>query len=181
MDTLGLVEISSIAAGSELADGMMKVANVELVKAATICGGRFLIQVAGDRQAVETSVDFARNSGRKLVGDFVISGVSLQVIEALKKPQLAIPGDALGVVEAKNVSSGIESADHAVKQAAVTLVRLVAGTGIMGKSYFVLSGDVASVEEAVEAARTALGEKLVEAVVIPRPDAEVFKALTGTR
>lgn len=181
MDTLGLVELASIAAGSELADGMVKSADVELLKAAPICGGRFLVQVAGDREAVETSVRFAQNSGRKLLDCFVVSNVAAQVIEALKKPQPAQPGDALAVVEAKNVSSGIEAADRAVKRSRVTLVRLVPGTAIMGKSYFVLSGDVAAVREAALAARAALGDKLIESVVIPRPDAAVFKALTGTR
>lgn len=181
MDTLGLVELGSIAAGAELADGMVKAAAVELVKAGTLCGGRYIIYVAGDRQSVSTSVDFAKNSGRNLMGSYVISNVSPQVVEALKKPQLADPGDALGVVEARNVSSGIEAADQAVKAALVTLARFVPGVSIMGKSYFVLSGDVAAVREATEAARAALGDKVVETVVIPRPDAAVFKALTGTR
>lgn len=181
MDTLGLVELASIAAGAGLADGMVKVADVELVKAATLCGGRFIIYVAGDRQAVATSVNFAVESGRNLMGHYIISNISKQVIEALKSPQIADPGDALGVIEARNVSSGIEAADCAVKAANVTLARFVAGTVIMGKSYFVISGDVAAVQEATEAARAALGDKLVETVVIPRPDAAVFKALTGTR
>jgi len=43
----------------------------------------------------------------------------------------------------------------------------------------VISGDVASVEEATQAAKSALGKNLVEAVVIPRPNASVVKALTG--
>lgn len=181
MDTLGLVELASIAAGAGIADGMLKAANVDLVKAAPICGGRYLIQVAGDRQAVQTSVNFAKDYGRNLMGAVVISNVSPQVIEALKKPRPAHPGDALGVVEARNVSAGVDAADHAVKRSTVTLARFVAGAGIMGKSYFVLSGDVASVEEATKAAHDALGEKLVETVVIPRPDAAVFTALTGMR
>lgn len=181
MDTLGLVELASIAAGAGIADGMIKAANVELVRAAPICGGRYLIQVAGDREAVQSSVDTAKASGRKLMEAIVISGVSPQVIEALKKPRLSQPGEALGVVEARNVSAGIAAADQAVKRSSVTLARFVAGTGIMGKSYFVLSGDVASVEEATAAAREALGEKLFETVVIPRPDAAIFTALTGTR
>lgn len=181
MDTLGLVELASIAAGAGIADGMLKAGNVELLKAAPICGGRYLIQVAGDRQAVQSSVNSAKDSGRNLMAAIVISNISAQVIEALKKPQLAQPGEALSVIEARNISSGIEAADQAVKRSAVTLARFVAGTGIMGKSYFVLSGDVASVNEATEAARESLGEKLVETVVIPRPDAAVFKALTGVR
>ncbi|MDL2267400.1 BMC domain-containing protein [Desulfovibrio sp. OttesenSCG-928-G15] len=181
MDTLGLVELSSIAAGAGLADGMVKAATVELVRAAPLCGGRYHIQIAGDRQSVETSVNAARNSGRKLISAIVISGIAKQVIEALKRPQIATPGEALGVVEARNVSAGILAADQAVKRSNIILARFVAGTGIMGKSYFVLSGDVASVKEGMAAAEEALGEKLVETCLIARPDAAVFTALTGTR
>ena len=178
MDTLGVVESKSIAAGVELADGMMKVANVELVRAATICSGRYMIYVSGDRQAVETSVRFAEDSGRGLTGSFVISNVSPQVTSALKKGIAPEPGDAIGVIECRTVAAGVAAADCAVKQAAVSLLRLVTGQGITGKSYFVLSGDVGSVTEATEAARAVLEGKLVEAVVIPRPDADVVRALT---
>lgn len=179
MDTLGVVESRSIAAGVELADGMVKIADVELVRASTICGGRYLIFVGGDREAVETSVRFARESGRVLLGSFVISNVSPQVMDALKRGAPAEQGEAIGVVECRTVSSGVDAADHAVKRSIIRLLRLVTGQGINGKSYFVISGDVASVREAAEAARTALGDKIVEIVVIPRPDASVVKALTS--
>ena len=179
MDTLGVVESKGIAAGVELADGMMKVADVELVRASTICGGRYLIYVSGDREAVETAVNLARNSERALTGSFVISNVSPQVVAVLKKGTRADAGDALGVVECRSVSSGVAAADVAVKRAPIGLLRFAAGQGINGKSYFVVSGDAASVREATEAAKAALETNFIEAVVILRPDASVVKALTS--
>lgn len=179
MDTLGLVETQSIAAGVELADGMVKIAHVELVRAVTICSGRYLIIVSGDREAVETSVGFADQSGVKLVGSYVISGISPQVLAALKKGEPAEAGDAVGVVESRTVASNVKAADAAVKRSAVRLLRFVAGQGIQGKSYFVLGGDVASVREAVEAAKESLEQKCIETVVIPAPDAAVMRSLTG--
>ena len=178
MDTLGVVESKSIAAGVELADGMMKVADVELVRAATICSGRYLIYLSGDREAVETAVRLAKESERSLMGSFVISNVSRQVMDALKKGALAEEGEAIGVVECRTVSSGVVAADSAVKRSAVRLLRLVTGQGINGKSYFVMSGDVASVTEAAEAAKAVLGKQLIEVVVIPRPNPSVVRALT---
>jgi microcompartment protein CcmL/EutN len=178
MDTLGIVESRSIAAGVELADAMVKVANVELVRASTICSGRYMIYVAGDREAVETSVRLARESGRALAGSFVISNVSPQVTDVLKKSSPALEGEALGVIESRTASSGVAAADKAVKRSAIRLLRLVTGQGITGKSYFVIGGEVASVQEATQAAKSALGKNLVEAVVIPRPNASVVKALT---
>lgn len=179
MDTLGLVESRSIAAGVNLADGMVKVAQVELVRAGTICSGRYFICLGGDRQAVQTAVSHAEQSGSALAGSYVISGVSLQVLAVLKKSvQPGTPG-ALGVVECRTVSAGIAAADAAVKRSGISLLRLVTGQGINGKSYFVFSGDVASVQEAADAAKTALGRHLIESVVIARPDASVVRALTS--
>lgn len=179
MDTLGIVESRSIAAGAALADRMVKAAQVELARAATVCSGRFLIFVTGGREEVENAVREAGESGAALSGAVVISRISPQVTQALKKTFPAGPGDSLAVVECKNVSSGIHAADAAVKRSAVRLARLVTGQGIRGKSYFVLCGDVASVTEAAEAARSVLGLNLVEAVVLPRPDVRVLKALTS--
>ncbi len=180
MDTLGVVETRSIAAGALLADGMVKAARVDLLRAAPICSGRYLIQVAGEREAVGEAVGFAERSASALAGSFVISNVAPQVLEILKKGSQAGQGTALGVVECRTVAAGIAALDRAVKQATVQPARFTAGQGINGKSYFVLSGDIASVAEAVEAARTALGRNLIEAVVIPGPDAAVARVLTGT-
>lgn len=179
MDSLGIVEIASIASGAELADGMVKVANVDLLRAAPLCSGRFLIYVSGDREAVQTSVLFARDSQKKLIGSFVISNVSPLLVEALKKSEAAKRGEALGIVECRNVSAGINAADKAVKKSEVRLLKFVSGQGIMGKSFYVLGGDVAAVREAVETSREILADRLVEAVVIPNPAEAMASALTG--
>lgn len=177
MDTLGIVESKTIAAGVYLADAMMKAASVELVRASTICSGRYLIYVSGDRGAVATSVSVAQESGLNLKDSYVISQVSAEVLAVLKKEVPVDHVQAMGVVECRSVSSGIVAADTVIKRSDVQLARFVSGQGINGKSYFVMSGDVASVEEAAEAARSVLGKNLVEAVVIPRPDASVVRAL----
>ena len=179
MDTLGVVETYSIAAGAELADGMVKAAHVELARATPLCAGRFLIYVSGDREAVETSVNLARAGQKRLTGSFVISNVSPLLIAALKKSQPAARGEALGVVESRFVAAGLNAADVAVKKSEIRLLKFVAGQGIVGKSFFVLGGDVAAVREAVAAASDALGDALVEAVVIPSPAEAAAKALTG--
>lgn len=177
MDSLGIIESRSIAAGAVLADIMVKAAEVTLLKAGTICSGRYMIHVGGDRAAVAASVTAAEAAGYSLAGSYTIGGVSPQVLQALKRG-LAVQGQgAIGVVECRTASSGIAAADEAVKRSAVELARIVTGQGINGKSYFVLTGDVASVREAVDAARETLGKALVEAVVIPSPDTSVVNAL----
>ncbi|WP_228721363.1 BMC domain-containing protein [Desulfosediminicola ganghwensis] len=177
VDTLGIVEVQSIAGGVELADTMMKTADIRLMRAATICSGRYLIFVAGDRAAVSSSVQTARESGRSLKGSFIISNASSELLNVLQRDGQPAEGDAIGIVECRSVAAGIAAADRAAKRSAIQLLRLVTGQGINGKSYFVLSGDVASVREATENAEAALGKNLVEAVVIPRPDASVVSSL----
>lgn len=177
MDSLGIIESRSIAAGAVLADIMVKAASVTLVKAGTICSGRYMIHVAGDRESVATSVNAAIDAGYALAGSYTISNISKQVLDALKRGVPVHGHGAIGVVECRTASSGIAAADKAVKRSTAQLARIVTGRGINGKSYFVMTGDVASVEESVTAARETLGKDLVEAVVIPSPDPSVINAL----
>lgn len=177
MDTLGVVESRHIASGALLADLMVKAASVELLRASPICSGRFLIFVTGERDAVQTAVHEARLSGRPLHGSFVISGISPQVMAALRGQTGHREGDALGLVECRSAAAGVMSADAAVKRAQVRLERLTLAQGINGKAYFVLGGEVSAVEEAVRAAEEALGASLLDSIVIPRPEGAVVRAL----
>ena len=182
MKTLGIVECWHIAAGVRIADMMMKAADVELIRASTICSGRYLIYVTGDQAAVAASVEAARSDGSKIKDSFVISSLSPQVAAVLKSPVALTEVKAIGIVECRNVSTGVVAADAAVKRSDIELARFAAGQGINGKSYFVMSGDVAAVQEAADSASAVLGKNIIEAVVIPGPDASVVKALVrGTR
>ncbi len=58
---------------------------------------------------------------------------------------------AVGVMEYFSVTASIFSADAAVKAADVDLVDVRLGTGIGGKSFVILTGEVAAVTEAVKA------------------------------
>ena len=174
LDTLGLVESRTIAAGIFLADQMVKAADIKLIRASTICAGRFFIQVSGERSAVETAVACAEASEYPLVGQFVISNVHPDLLHGVGKGRDIPPGDAIGVVECKTVSAGVIAADLALKKTATHLAKFVIGSGISGKSYFILHGDVAEVEEAVAAAETAHDRYILETVVIPSPDKDVI-------
>ena len=179
MDTLGVVESKSIAAGVALADVMVKASEVTLARAATVCSGRYLIFVTGDREAVATAVQTARNTQKRLSGSFVLANIDEQVLKILKAPAPTVEQGAIGIVECRTVSSGIAASDIAVKRADIRLCRLVAGQGINGKSYFVVNGGTAAVEEAVRAAQEALGTEIIDTAVIPGPDASVLRAVTG--
>jgi microcompartment protein CcmL/EutN len=57
LDSIGLVELSSIAIGYLAQDAMLKSAPVELLQARTICSGKYIVVVGGDVAAVTAAVE----------------------------------------------------------------------------------------------------------------------------
>jgi microcompartment protein CcmL/EutN len=86
---------------------------------------------------------------------------------------------AIGVMEYFSVTASVYSADAAVKAADVDLVDVRLGTGIGGKSFVVLTGEVAAVRAAIEAGiHTPAAEgMLISSVVIPSPHPELLESL----
>ena len=84
---------------------------------------------------------------------------------------------ALGIVETFAATPLIEGADAAAKAADVTLLRVHVAMAIGGKGFFLVNGDTAAVNAAVEAACDRIRESglLVNQVVIPSASPELFK------
>lgn len=184
MTSLGLVETRTIAGGIDLTDVMVKRAQVKLLRAHTICSGRFMILVGGDRASVGEAIAVARETEVKLHAWHLLSQVCEPVLSALTRRELSSfgPSDAMAVIECKNVVTGISAADAAVKTSGTRLVKIVLGQGINGKSYFILGGELASVEAGVTAAEDVLGTSLIDRAIIPSPDQAVLSAvITGGR
>jgi microcompartment protein CcmL/EutN len=183
MISLGLVETRSIARGIDLLDRMVKRAGVEALRAQTICSGRYMIIISGDRAAVGEAMKGAGETGDAVHAQHLISRAHEQIVAALAN-RISLPAGpaALAIIECRNVVSGIEAADAAVKSATVQLARMVFGQGINGKSYFILCGDVSAVEAAADAAQEKLGKNLIEKIIIPSPDQAVMRTvLAGGR
>jgi microcompartment protein CcmL/EutN len=177
-NAIGIVETSSIAKGFEIADTILKTANVEMVVNRTICPGKYMILVAGDVDAVQSSIDSGIQIGAHTVVDhFVIANLHPAVYPAISGVTHLPELKALGVIEAFSVASIIEAADAAVKATPVQLITIHLAMAIGGKGFVSLTGDVASVEEAVEVAAGVIQRKglLVEKAVIPRPRAEIVR------
>ena len=177
MDTLGLVETWNISSGVRMMDLMFKAAEVKLIKGSPICSGRFMIQISGTRDDVETSINSAVESGIAMATSYLLSNVSHQVVDALKRQCVLNLDSALGLVECKKAVSCIAAADVAVKKSNITLGKLTIANGINGKSYLVMGGDLSAVEEAVQAATDFLDKELLDFVVLAHPDPAVVRAL----
>ena len=55
-NSIGLIELTSIAAGFQVCDAMLKAADVELMLSRSICSGKYMVMVRGEVGAVEASV-----------------------------------------------------------------------------------------------------------------------------
>lgn len=177
---IGLVELNSIAKGFEVCDAMAKTADVTVLVAKSICPGKYIVMVGGDVAAVRQSVDAGQGvCGSTLVDTFVIPNIHPAVLPAISGGNSIEAVQALGVIETYSVAATIEAADAAVKAASVIPLRMHLAFGIGGKSYVVLSGEVADMEAAVQAGATLAGEKgfLVNRVVIPRPHPQLVEQI----
>jgi len=172
MQSIGLVELTSIAKGIEVADAMLKAAQVELLEAKPTCPGKYIVLISGDVSAVQSAVEIGKNMGDQAVIDyFVLPNVHPSVIQALSATTPVTTIRALGIIETFSISSLIVAADTAAKAGNVELIEIRPGMGIGGKSFVTLTGDVSSVTASVEAGVALASEKgmLVEQVVIPSP------------
>jgi microcompartment protein CcmL/EutN len=173
---IGLVETSSIAKGFEIADTILKAANVQIVVNRTICPGKYMVLIGGDVDAVQASIEAGvKVAAHTLVDQFVIPNVHPSVFPAISGVAHLPELKALGVVEAFSVASIIEAADAAVKASNVQLLTIHLAMAIGGKAFVTMTGDVASVTEAVEVAAAVVQRRglLVEKVVIPAPRPEI--------
>jgi len=171
METIGILECSSIAKGVEAADAILKAAEVSLLYAKPVCPGKYTVLVCGDVAAVQAALEAGeRMADGYLVDSVVIPRVHPQVVQAIHQAAPPSGQNAVGIMEFFSVTA---------KAAEISLLDVRLGIGIGGKSFAVLTGDVAAVEEAVQCGM-AEGEKrglAVTSTVIPHPRREIFSAL----
>ncbi|HMD13977.1 MAG TPA: BMC domain-containing protein, partial [Bacteroidota bacterium] len=121
-NSIGLIELTSIAAGFQVADAMLKAAEVEIILSRTICSGKYMVLIGGDVAAVTSSVEAGGMAGRgSIIDAFVIPNVHPEVFPAIAGATKVDVLEALGIVESFSVASLIEAADAAMKAARVQL------------------------------------------------------------
>lgn len=177
---IGLVEFTSIARGIEAADAMAKRADVTILVAKHLCPGKYMVLVGGDVSSVEQSVTAgAELAPESVLDQFVIPNVHPSILPAIGGGNEVTEVKAIGIIETFSVASSIEAADAAVKAADVVPMRMHIAFGIGGKSYSVVTGEVAAVKAAVATGSAIASEKgmLVYNIVIPRPHKQVIDNL----
>lgn len=179
-NSLGLIELTSIAAGMQAADIMLKTSNVELVLSRTICSGKYMVLIAGEVAEVKSAVESAvQQVDFAIIDTFVIPNVHQDIFPALAGHSKIEALESLGIIESFSVASLIEGADTAVKSASVRLIEIRLAMALGGKAFCTLTGDVAAVTSAVEAGAKSIADKgfLVNKVVIPQPRPELLSEM----
>lgn len=177
---IGVVELNSVAIGMHTADEMVKAASVDLLIARPICPGRYLAMVSGDTGSVQSSIDVGKKTGGEFVIDwFVLPNIHQLVLPALNGSSPVFKIDALGVIETYSTASCILAADAAAKAGNVELIEIRFATGLAGKSFVTMTGDVGSVEASVDAGVLGVGDSgpIHSKVVIPSPSNELKEKL----
>ncbi len=177
--SLGVIEFSSIGVGYHAQDEMLKAASVELVLARTICSGKYLVIVGGTVSDVEAAVETGLKEAEDAVIDYLsVANVHEGVFPALGQSVFLSEdeADALGIIETFSGTSVLAAADAAAKAAHVTLFRIHVAMALGGKGLCLMTGSVANVRAAVDAAAEEVRRRglLVSEVVIPRPSKELF-------
>jgi microcompartment protein CcmL/EutN len=178
-EALALLEVASIARGVVVADAVAKRAAVQLLFCEPVSPGKYLILFAGGVAEVEESqAAGALAAGEALLDRLFLPQAHAQLLPAIRAGPAGFTHEAAeetaGLLELHSVAAALRAADAACKTAEVRLQLLHLARGIGGKAWFILRGDLTSVEAAVLAATEAAGEGLLAgAEVIARPHGDL--------
>lgn len=178
--SVGMIELSSVAAGYMVADTALKAGNVRLMLSRSICSGKYMVLVCGDTAPVESAIEAGVAAANGcLIDHFVIPNIHPDVITAIGRTQSAPPKGALGIIESFNVATLIQAVDVVAKTADVQLLEVRLAMALGGKAFATMTGEISAVQAAVAAGRALIAEEgvLVNAVVISRPHPDIYREI----
>jgi microcompartment protein CcmL/EutN len=177
---IGMIEYLTVSTGIQAADMIVKTAEVDIIEAHTVCPGKYIVIVSGDLSAVNASIEASKNSfEKKLIDSFVLGNPHESIFPAIYGAVDIKDKRALGTLETFSAASIIVAADEAAKTSDVELIDIRIATGMCGKSYLMLTGDIAAVEAAINKASSAVGENgmLLDSSVIANPDEKLWNTI----
>lgn len=177
---IGVIEYSSIGKGIESLDAMLKCADVSVIDSRMVCIGKYFVVITGEVAAVSNSLKAGEEvAGSYVIGAKVVPSVAEGVLEKINATIVKDNINALGILETKDLAFGVYGANAIKKSSSVDLLRVSMQLGLGGKCIVLFTGDVASVQNALEVAKTKIGDasKVISAVTIPSPAADLIESL----
>jgi microcompartment protein CcmL/EutN len=182
---LGVLEIGTIARGVVVADAALKRAPAVLLSSRAVSGGKHLVMLEGGVAEVEE----AMIAGKLAAGTALLDQIELAAADDQVWPMLGAPvapadwtddpgAEAVAIVETRTVCAAIAAADAACKVADVVVRDVRFAIDLAGKAYFTMTGTLAAIQAAAEAAQAAVelggksADRLVglEVIAQPSPD-----------
>jgi microcompartment protein CcmL/EutN len=157
-------------------DSMVKAAPVKIVEAKTVCPGKFIILITGDVASVDASLTAGKKTGEGyLIDELFIPRLHKYIIPAIVGAVECEIWDAVGVIECFSTTASIVAGDIAAKTADVIITEVRLSTGLGGKSYVKMVGDMYEVETAMKAGVAYVKSKglLCKDIVLPQPHPEI--------
>ena len=177
---IGMIEFKTVSAGITAADAMVKTADVELLEAQTVCPGKYIALISGSLSAVNAAVEAAgKVREEELIDSFVLGNPHESIFPAIYGATQIDKISAFGTLETYDAASIIVAADVAAKTAIVDLIELRIAKGMCGKSYLILTGEVAAVEVAIEKAKQSVAGNgmYLDSSVIAHPDEQICRSI----
>ena len=177
---IGMIEFKTVSAGITAADAMVKTADVELLEAQTVCPGKYIALISGSLSAVNAAVEAAgKVREEELIDSFVLGNPHESIFPAIYGATQIDKISAFGILETYDAASIIVAADVAAKTALVDLIELRIAKGMCGKSYLILTGEVAAVEAAIEKAKQSVAGNgmYLDSSVIAHPDEQICRSI----
>lgn len=177
---IGMIEFKTVSAGITAADAMVKTADVELLEAQTVCPGKYIALITGSLSAVNAAVEAAQKTRQEeLIDSFVLGNPHESIFPAIYGTTQIEKVNAFCILETYDAASIIVAADVAAKTAIVDLIELRIAKGMCGKSYLILTGEVAAVESAIEKAKQSVAGNgmYLDSSVIAHPDEQICRSI----
>ncbi len=177
---IGMIEYKTVSAGITATDIMVKTSDVDIIEAQTVCPGKYIAIITGELSAVRAAVDNAKTTFElQYIDSFVLGNPDESIFPAITGTTNVNSINSLGVIETFDASQIIVAADNAVKTAEVKLIEIRLARGMCGKSYAIITGEVAAVDAAIERAKDAVMQSgmLLDSTVIARPDAKLIEKI----
>lgn len=170
---LAMLEYSSIAAGIQAADAMVKRAEMAVVQAGTVQPGRLLVLLGGAVAEIEEALKVGLQTAADTLTDHIfLPMVDQRVVGALagkRHVDKLADNIATGIVETRTVPAAIHAADRGVKSAEVALMEMRLADGLGGKGIVFFTGSLSDVEAALAVVdETLSNDQQIRQVIIPQ-------------
>jgi len=161
-EAIYVAEFRSISRGIGALDAMCKRTEFELLHAAPVCIGKYLICVGGDIADITEAQNAAETEDDELpFASCLLTGIHPAILDYYKKGQEKIDGvpAAMGVFETVSAAQGFSSLDKALKGAQAKLMRIWICNTLGGKLCWVLGGSTSDIQSAIRVAKETVPEK----------------------